>query len=102
MENPWGADIEHAAQRDFEGLHLQNIRGDIERDVARDGLLQPGDRLMAPTFQLKEEHGYNCAKSLLFLKRTVAAVLTLRDHVQIRGFFWAHQLRVLTEHLEQP
>ena len=87
---------------DFEGLHLQNINGDIERDVAPDRLIQPGDRLITPTLQLKEEHGYNYAKSLLLLKRTVAAVITLRDHVQIKGFFWADQLRVFTEHLDQP
>lgn len=56
--------------------------------------------MITPTLQLREEHGYNYAKSLLLLKRSVAAVITLRDQVKINGFFWADELRVLTAHLD--
>jgi hypothetical protein len=96
--------IAHPKVHDHGDEHiLQDMAGDIQRNVPGSQLLKPGDRYLTATIGFMEKHEYNFAATLSLLRRTIAAVILLRDHVEIKDFAWADHLRVNIElQFDQP
>jgi hypothetical protein len=85
--------IAHPKVHDFgDEIIIQDVNRDIQRNVPKTQMVRPGDRLAVPTMQFREDHGYNYERTLTLLKRTLAAVIQLRDHLGIKGFAWAEHI----------
>jgi len=85
--------IAHPKVYDFgDELIIQNSSGIVQRDVPGDQFLKPGDRLTSPTVQLMEDHEYDYERTVDLLRRTIKAVIKLRDHVALDIFKWATQI----------
>jgi hypothetical protein len=82
---------------------LQDMSGNIQRNVPGTQELRPGDRHLTATVGFMEKHDYNFAATLSLLRRTIAAVIILRDHVETNDFVWADQLRIgIVHQFDQP
>jgi hypothetical protein len=74
---------------------VQDMAGNVTFPAM--GTLNPGDKVITVSYILWQRHGYNYLHSLELLKKTIDAVVKLRDHLGWSGFRWADEVRAFVE-----